>query len=254
MNGLKGVRGVRRGGAGLYGGVRSTSGSGRTAGGSAQSSRRSFVVVNGITGTTVFLAALGGYLGWTKFGRANSKTDVYAFAAKDEGAETSSSSSSKLSSLGYKLSMTKAEMDEALKGLTPFQQQVTMQGATERSFTGETTNGFPHDNKADGVYVSAVGGLPLFDSRAKFDSGTGWPSFFAPIASDHVVEKVDRSIPFMPRVEIVDAKSGAHLGHVFEDGPKPTGKRYCMNAAAMTFLTREEFEQLQQEINNKQEQ
>ena len=131
---------------------------------------------------------------------------------------------------------------------------VKQKGATERSFTGETTNGFPHDNKADGVYVSAVGGLPLFDSRAKFDSGTGWPSFFAPIASDHVVEKVDRSIPFMPRVEIVDAKSGAHLGHVFEDGPKPTGKRYCMNAAAMKFLTREEFEQLQQEINNKQEQ
>ena len=141
MNGLKGVRGVRRGGAGLYSGVRSTSGSGRTAGGSAQSSRRSFVVVNGITGTTVFLAALGGYLGWTKFGRANSKTDVYAFAAKDEGAETSSSSSSssKLSSLGYKLSMTKAEMDEALKGLTPFQQQVTMQVSLIASRTEKTT-------------------------------------------------------------------------------------------------------------------
>jgi methionine-R-sulfoxide reductase len=205
-------------------------------------------VVNGLTGTTVLLAALGGYLGWTKFGRSNSsnKADVYAFAAKDEGAGTQSTE--KKSSLGYSLSMTKGELEEALQGLTSFQQSVTMEGATERSFTGETTNGFSHDNKSDGVYVSALGGLPLFDSKAKFDSGTGWPSFFQPIAPDHVVEKVDRSIPFMPRVEIVDAKSGAHLGHVFEDGPRPTGKRYCMNAAAMKFLTREEFQQLQQEV------
>ena len=68
------------------------------------------------------------------------------------------------------------------------------QGATERSFTGETTNGYPHDNKEDGVYVSAVGGLPLFDSKTKFNSGTGWPSFFAPFAPDHVVEKVRLSL------------------------------------------------------------
>ena len=128
---------------------------------------------------------------------------------------------------------------------------LTWQGGTERAFTGQTVNGYGYDNAEDGVYVSAVGGLPLFDSKTKFDSGqkpfpiflspivsdlnagTGWPSFFAPVASDHVIEKKDMSIFFMPRVEILDAKSGSHLGHVFNDGPQPTGKRYCMNAAAL---------------------
>ena len=85
------------------------------------------------------------------------------------------------------------------------------QSGTERAFTGKTVNGYGHDNKEDGVYVSAVGGLPLFDSKAKFDSGTGWPSFFQPIAPDHVKEIKDTSIFFMPRVEIVDAKSGKLL-------------------------------------------
>ena len=109
-----------------------SSGSGRTSssgrgGGAQESSRRNFVVVNGLTGTTVLLAALGGYIGWTKFGRSNSsnKADVYAFAAKDEGAGSKSTSGK--SSLGYSLSMTKEEIDEALKGLTPFQQSVTME-------------------------------------------------------------------------------------------------------------------------------
>merc|ERR1712149_61600 len=87
-----------------------------------------------------------------------------------------------------------------------------------------------------------INSLSFFVCLFLFSSGTGWPSFFMPIAPDHVIEKRDNSIPFMPRVEILDAKSGAHLGHVFNDGPKPTGKRYCMNAAAMKFVPRSEFE------------
>ena len=88
--------------------------------------------------------------------------------------------------------------------------------------------------------VGAVSGLPVFSSKAKYDSGTGWPSFFEPISSDHVTLRPDpediRNKRRYIRTEVLDAKSGAHLGHVFPDGPAPTGQRFCMNAAAMTFV------------------
>lgn len=143
----------------------------------------------------------------------------------------------RLSKAGYDITpMTAEDREREAAKLTDFQRSVALESGTERAFTGRTVDGSPHDNKRKGVYVSAIGGLPLFSSDTKFDSGTGWPSFYAPIDPEHVIEVKDSSIPFMPRVEVLDARSGAHLGHVFNDGPRPTGKRYCMNAAALRFI------------------
>lgn len=128
-----------------------------------------------------------------------------------------------LSSSGWNVTpMTKAERKKAAEGLPKESFYVCAQSGTERPFTGRTANGTPHSSKADGVYVSAMGGVPLFDSAAKYDSGTGWPSFFQPIDKQHVLEVTDKSLFFMPRTEVVCAKSGAHLGHVFNDGVPPT--------------------------------
>ncbi|GLI69772.1 hypothetical protein VaNZ11_014455 [Volvox africanus] len=143
----------------------------------------------------------------------------------------------KISRSGYDVTpLSEEERRTAAEGLTQFQKYVVLEHGTERAFTGSTVNGYSHDNKQRGVYVSALGGLPLFSSDTKFNSGTGWPSFFAPLDPEHILEIPDYSIPYMPRVEVLDARSGAHLGHVFDDGPAPTGKRYCINAAALKFI------------------
>ncbi|GIL86886.1 hypothetical protein Vretimale_15569 [Volvox reticuliferus] len=143
----------------------------------------------------------------------------------------------KVSRSGYDVTpLSEEERRAAAEGLTQFQKYVVLEHGTERAFTGSTINGYSHDNKQRGVYVSALGGLPLFSSDTKFNSGTGWPSFFAPLDPEHIIEVADYSIPYMPRVEVLDARSGAHLGHVFDDGPAPTGKRYCINAAALKFI------------------
>jgi peptide-methionine (R)-S-oxide reductase len=116
------------------------------------------------------------------------------------------------------------------KELTPEQYQILRHAGTERAFSG------PYwDNHAKGTYVCAADGNPLFSSDTKFDSGTGWPSFWDPISKQAVQTKEDDSL-FMRRVEALCSRCGGHLGHVFDDGPAPTHLRYCMNGAAMKFI------------------
>ncbi len=122
------------------------------------------------------------------------------------------------------------------KSLTKIQYQVTQHEGTERPFENEF-----NEKKDDGIYVDIVSGEPLFSSKDKYDSKTGWPSFSAVLKKEYIVEKEDRGL-FGSRTEIRSKYADSHLGHVFNDGPKPTGLRYCMNSAAMRFIPAAELQ------------
>lgn len=132
----------------------------------------------------------------------------------------------------YKIEKTDAEWKALLqqKGAEPMAFDVARREATERAFTGKHA-----ENKLPGIYTCICCGKPLFDAAAKFDSGTGWPSYFQPLSEEAVGTKVD-GLLWMKRTEVHCADCGAHLGHVFPDGPQPTGLRYCMNSASMDFV------------------
>lgn len=130
----------------------------------------------------------------------------------------------------------KPDSETLKKKLSATQFEVTQHEGTERAFTGEYWN-----NERDGIYVDVVSGEPLFSSKDKYDAGCGWPSFTRPLKGDLVTYKEDRKL-FAPRTEVRSKYADSHLGHVFDDGPDPTGQRYCMNSASLRFIPVEDFD------------